>query len=191
MTEQLPQKPEENQAALILPAGDLSPAKSLQAPKLFQLVRDHGAQVFQVIDQELKDCAFALDFEMPDRRRRIITQDLVEVYSHDTLVDIVRGIRKIRKGEIKLYNSFNIEKIREAVTLSLEETAASREKFHRDRTEQTFEANMEVTGQLIRQDEIRKDKSEREKFRQYRLKQAEKIRKQRKENDDKGKRSTD
>jgi len=80
-----------------------------------------------IVDNALKDTATALGFKMDHDQRRLMTEDIIKKYTHDSIEDVLSALETIRQGEIKIYK-LNMVTIAEAMSVRLEQKAEDRER---------------------------------------------------------------
>ena len=112
---------------LVRPVIDLRLEDCLKGYPISMQVKKHKASVYIFIDNQLYRAALSMDVDLPGTKRRILTEDIIEVYGYDTLEDVALALKALRQGVIKVYNSINMGNIREVMTDQLDKKAQLRE----------------------------------------------------------------
>ena len=93
-------------------------------------VRTYGEQpVLGKIRMALEKSFIALDVPVDDVKMRILCEDLMDTYTHDSIEDIYQALKKGRSGQYGTnYNKLNMVVIAEWMSRHLEEKAIARER---------------------------------------------------------------
>lgn len=137
-------------------------------------IEKHGAEkVYAFTIAYLDKCLTGIGIDIPDDKMKLLCEDILEVYSHDSLEDIVQCLKKGRQGYYGTsYNKLNMMVIQEWMSKHLEEKARLRENLHQSEkekheweTRQQYEEAVkagEILGEKLKS--MTKDDSEYQKF---------------------------
>ncbi len=110
----------------------IKPCDILKAKPMINSIKTNGVTYYEkIIMQALSKCLMSLGIVSSQEHIKGLTSDLIEVYKHDSVEDIVEALKAGRQGKYgKTYNKLNMIIIHEWMGYQLEAKAILREREH-------------------------------------------------------------
>lgn len=121
------------------PSNDM--VELLKAKPISLQVQEHGEErILMEIRISVEKCATGLNLSVDDEQVAILCEDIMEVYSHDSIEDVQICLKKARQGRYGFgFNKrgvITMELVREWMARHLEEKAQERERIIHNRKQQ-------------------------------------------------------
>lgn len=135
-------------------------------PIKIQIAHGNETEVRVTILMSVEKCAEQLNISLSQNQAVTLSDDLIEVYSHDSVEDITECLKNGRRGEYGFghnsRNSLNMILIREWMSLHLEDKAIEREKVNKKSKMSNKEPlqNVDYEEYKIRSEKEDKEKKE-------------------------------